>query len=271
MESRPAQAEPQRRAEARERFLNAHPDIDVNLQELSSDAVLEALRRGTADLGIVADRVDTTGLTSRPWIADELVALLPAPRRIPERQPALSYVQLLDRPFVGLPVDRGLSRFLMQQVARSGRMPHHRVRVGTFDAVASLVAAGVGVAVMPRSAALRRQGPRTRVVPLKDGWAQRTLLVCSTAQAPIRLASGWAISHSEVPTYRCSAPSFSQCRSSTTSASMAMASNSFFSVAASEAGCHCATSSRRWRRMVRTLATASGPSWPARRAFKDSK
>jgi hypothetical protein len=30
---------------------------------------------------------------------------------------------------------------------------------------------------------MRWQGPRTRVVPLKDSWAQRTLLVCSTAQA----------------------------------------------------------------------------------------
>jgi DNA-binding transcriptional LysR family regulator len=165
------------------RFLDTHPDIDVDLQELSSDAVLEALRRGAAELGIVADHVDTTGLAARPWMADELVALLPAPRGQTRRQAALFYAQLLERPFVGLPLDRGLSRFLLQQAARSGRMPHHRVRVGTFDAVASLVDAGVGVAVMPRSAAMRWQGPRTRVVPLKDGWAQRTLLVCSTGQA----------------------------------------------------------------------------------------
>lgn len=41
------------------RFLVAHPDIDLELQELPSDAVLQALRRGVADVGIVADYVDT--------------------------------------------------------------------------------------------------------------------------------------------------------------------------------------------------------------------
>lgn len=62
-------------------FLVEHPDIDVELKELSSDAVLEALRHGVADVGIVADYVDTEGLAAHAWIDDELVALLPAGRK----------------------------------------------------------------------------------------------------------------------------------------------------------------------------------------------
>jgi molybdate transport repressor ModE-like protein len=137
------------------RFLVAHPDIDVELKELSSDAVLEALRRGAADLGIVADHVDTAGLNAQAWVDDELLALLPPRRRGEPRPQALRFAQLLDRPFVGLSLDSGLSRFLLQQAARSGRGLHHRVRVSGFDAVARIVAAGVGVAVVPRSAAGR--------------------------------------------------------------------------------------------------------------------
>ncbi|WP_367153743.1 LysR substrate-binding domain-containing protein [Methylibium sp.] len=45
----------------------------------------------------------------------------------------------------------GLSRFLAQQVARSGRVPQHRVRVSNFDAMARVLKAGIGVALMPRS------------------------------------------------------------------------------------------------------------------------
>jgi DNA-binding transcriptional LysR family regulator len=63
------------------RFPVEHPDIDVDLQELPSDAVLDALRRGVADLGIVADHVDSSGLVAQPWLADDLVAWLPATRR----------------------------------------------------------------------------------------------------------------------------------------------------------------------------------------------
>jgi molybdate transport repressor ModE-like protein len=168
------------------RFLVQHPDIDLDLQELPSDAVLDALRRGVADLGIVADHVDSSGLVVQPWLDDDLVALLPAARRrvrVPARVQPLRFAQLLERPFVGLPAHSGLSRFLLQQAARSGRVPHHRVRVSSFDAVACLVEAGVGVAVVPLSAAQRWREAALQITPLQDTWAKRRLLICSSAQA----------------------------------------------------------------------------------------
>lgn len=165
------------------RFLVEQPEIDVELQEGPSDAVLEALRRGAADLGIVADVVDTSGLVARPWLDDELVALLPGTARRRTREPAMAYAQLLDRPFVGLPADSGLSRFLAQQAARSGRVPRHRVRLAGFEAVVRMVEAGVGVAVVPRSAALRWAAAGVRTVPLQDAWAKRRLLICSAEHA----------------------------------------------------------------------------------------
>ncbi len=164
------------------RFLVEHPDIDLELQELPSDAVLGALRRGVADVGIVADYVDTAGLIAHPWIDDELVAVLPARGKRRHSNP-LRFAQLLDQPFVGLSSESGLSRFLLQQAARSGHVPHHRVRLSSFDAVARIVEAGVGVAVMPLGAASRWRDANVRIAPLKDAWAKRRLLVCSTAQA----------------------------------------------------------------------------------------
>ena len=166
------------------RHLSRHPDIDVQLQDLSSDAVLEGLRNGSADLGIVADHVDTDGLDTLPWLPDELVALLPATARSPGRTTSLA--RLLDRPFVGLGATRGLSRFLLQQAARCGRVPHHRVRVSSFDAVGQMVAAGVGVGVVPLSAAQRMDGTGVRVVRLSDPWARRRLVLCCTSTSRAR-------------------------------------------------------------------------------------
>lgn len=185
------------------RLLAAHPDIDLDLQELPSDAVLEALHRGAADLGIVSHHVDTSGLAVRPWLADELVALLPAPRaglhaksiapsstggarRSAGTLRPIAFTQLLDRPFVGLPATSGLSRYLAQQAARSGRLPHHRVRVSHLDAVAQLVAAQAGVAVLPRSSAERWRAAAVQIVPLKDAWARRQLLLCCTPEGAAR-------------------------------------------------------------------------------------
>lgn len=162
-------------------FLSTTPDLDVDVQELPSEAVIDALRRGTADLGIVADHVGTAGLVVRSWVEDRLVALVPSRWAIGRRR-SMSYGDLLERPLVGLPRDSGLSRFLAAQASRSGRVPRHRARLGSFDAVAQLVAAGAGAAVMPESAAARHRGPDTRVVTLSEPWARRTLLICMTPQ-----------------------------------------------------------------------------------------
>lgn len=160
-------------------FLMTNPDIDVDVQELPSEAVIDALRHGTADLGIVADYVDTSGLSVRPWIDDRLVSLLPSRWPIGRRR-SLAFRELLEHPFIGLARDSGLSRFLAAQASRSGRVPRHRVRLGSFDAIAQVVAAGVGTAVMPASAASRYCGTGARTVPLSDAWAHRKLLICMT-------------------------------------------------------------------------------------------
>lgn len=163
------------------RFLATTPDLDVDIQELPSEEVVDTLRRGTADLGIVADHVDVSGLLVQPWIEDQLVALLPGSHALGRRR-SVAYGELLEGPLVGLPRDSGLSRFLAGQASRSGRVPRHRVRLSGFAALARLVAAGAGVAVMPESAATRYRDPATQMRPLSDPWARRRLLICTTQE-----------------------------------------------------------------------------------------
>jgi len=165
-------------------FLAAHPDIDVELQELSSLETLQALRLQRADLGIVADSVDPAGLTCHPFCDDELVAI-GAVAALPAAGP-LAFSTLVDRPFIGLAEDSGLSRFLARQAEHSGHWLQHRVRVRSFDAVCQLVAAGAGVAVLPRGAVLRdAERPRLDERPLSDAWAVRKLLLCAVAEPPL--------------------------------------------------------------------------------------
>lgn len=164
------------------RFLIAHPDIDIQMQESTSDVAVDALRREAADLGVVADEVDTSGLESIPWREDRLVALLP--RAIePRRRGALHYAELLVHPFVGLMPENSLSRFLLREAARIGRVPHHRVRIASFDAAMHMVALGVGVAVIPLGFANRWRLPEVRVLALSDAWARRKYLLCLRAGA----------------------------------------------------------------------------------------
>lgn len=163
-------------------FLAAHPDIDLDLRERSSDAVLEALHGDAADLGIVADYVDPQGLVVHPWREDRLVAVLPAGHALASAR-ALAFADLLDQPFVGLPPDRGLGRFLLRQSALSGRLPRQRVCIGGFEAMLQLVAAGVGLAILPQACVRRHRPAGLRTVALSDPWARRRLLLCRRPDA----------------------------------------------------------------------------------------
>ncbi len=160
-----------------------HADIDVDLRELDSQDVLLAMRREQADIGVVADYVQTEGLDTRPFRQDHLVALLRA-AAVPRRRRTMAFAALLDRPFVGLPADSGLSRFLQRQALQHGRGLHHRVRVSSLEAVVSLVADGVGVAVVPQAAATRLADARVAWQPLGDTWATRRLLLCTPGGEP---------------------------------------------------------------------------------------
>lgn len=163
------------------RFLTEHADIDIDLRELDSQDVLLAMRQEHADIGIVADYVGTQGLSTRVFNKkDRLVALLPAAggRRASR---GVAFASLLDRPFVGLPAESGLSRFLHNQALHYGRGLHHRIRVRSLEAVVGLVADGVGVAVVPEAAARRLASDRVSVRTLTDAWATRRLLACTAA------------------------------------------------------------------------------------------
>ena len=168
-------------------FLRRHRDVDIDLREMQSLEVLQAMRLQRCDLGVVSDYVDTTGLRTSPFRDDPLVAVLPSRGRPGAPVPAaggasasapIAFAALVGRAFVGLSDDSGFSGFLRSQALRHGCVLQHRVRVRGFDAVIALVADGVGVAVVPRIAALRLLRPGLVVRPLSDAWARRRLLLC---------------------------------------------------------------------------------------------
>jgi DNA-binding transcriptional LysR family regulator len=63
--------------------------------------------------------------------------------------------------------------------ARAGRRLKLRVRLPDFDAVCQVVGSGVGVAVVPGTAARRYQrSAAIRIIRLLDTWAPRRLTIC---------------------------------------------------------------------------------------------
>ncbi|WP_028240557.1 LysR family transcriptional regulator [Stutzerimonas azotifigens] len=160
-------------------FLAAEPTTDVELEEQPSALIAQALRRGQAELGVLAAHVDTQGLQTRPFRTDRLVAVLP-PGHPLAGQSALPFEALLKQPFIALGRGSALQRELLARALDAGAPLRLRATVGDFAAQCLLASRLVGIAVMPESAAGRHASTyRLSCTPLADGWATRALRLCA--------------------------------------------------------------------------------------------
>lgn len=159
-------------------FLAAHPEVDVDLEELVSHEIVEAIAQGRADIGIVNDAVDLSGLETFPFRHDRLVLVTARDHPLAERR-ELAFVETLQEDFVGLTGDNALQAYLAGHAARAGHRLKYRVRLRSFDAVCRMVERNVGVGVIPEHAAIRLQRSMgIRRVRLTDAWATRLLRIC---------------------------------------------------------------------------------------------
>jgi DNA-binding transcriptional LysR family regulator len=156
-------------------FLAAHPALRLDLREMTSGQAAEALRAGTVELALMDAAHVGADLDWRSWRQDRLVAVLPPGHALrTERPTPLPFAALLPFDLVGLDHRTALHALLRRGAAEAGAALRLRVQVHSFEAVALLVRAGLGAAVLPDGVARGQlaAGGIARV-PLADSWAVR--------------------------------------------------------------------------------------------------
>jgi DNA-binding transcriptional LysR family regulator len=159
-------------------FLADYPEVDLQLTERNSPDVLQAVQAGEAEIGVLDGNLATSGVITLPFRHDRLVLLVQEGHPLTAlQQPRLK--DALDYPFVCLPPERAMQRFIEDMAARNSRPLKIRVRAPGFDAIVQLVAQNAGIAMLPEAAASRYQRELpVRQVDLADAWATRELRVC---------------------------------------------------------------------------------------------
>lgn len=154
-----------------------HREIQVDIEERFSRDLVRVVRDGAAALGVCWDSADFEGLEHRPYRRDELVLAVHPQHALAKRR-ALRFEQTLAHEHVGLPPATAVHTMLHRAAARAGGTLTYRVIVSNFEASLRVVAAGLGVAVIPRQVAQRAPRGAVAIVPLADAWAQRRFAVC---------------------------------------------------------------------------------------------
>lgn len=166
-------------------FLDRHPHIHVGLAERNSLDILRGVREGSADLGVLWNMVvDMAGLQALPYRSDRLCVAM-SPAHPLARRPSLAFADTLDQPSINVSPGGQLDQLLRRQAALLGRLPAHRMQVSSLDAACRVVAAGLGLAIVPMELATPHAGAgRLAIVPLSEEWATRRFVIVMR-EAPV--------------------------------------------------------------------------------------
>jgi DNA-binding transcriptional LysR family regulator len=144
------------------RFTEQWPHIEVMLDEVDDEAIVGAIERGELDVGFVLLPVGDAPLETVELLRDPYVLIVAADSPLASARPTLREVS--DYPLVGFRDSSTVDQ--IEAAFRSeGMEPRWAFRSNDNPTVEGLVAAGVGVAVMPRLT-LNTADPRIAVVEL---------------------------------------------------------------------------------------------------------
>jgi DNA-binding transcriptional LysR family regulator len=158
-------------------FSKANSGIRIELEEADSHDIVLAVLDGRAELGIFADRTPALGLRVLNYRRDRLALIVPPEHPLASLR-SVRFEQAVEYDFVTLSKATSLAKRLEAETELLGRKLKNRIQVRSFDAMCQMVAAGMGVAVLPQAAVQPLlRALHLRRIALDDAWAERSLLI----------------------------------------------------------------------------------------------
>lgn len=170
-----------------------YPNIHIDLHEMNSESVIQAVQRGVADIGIYERSVSHAALPGVPYRRDRLCVVTPVDhplaRLVSNHQP-LTAAELIQHDLIGLTEGASISIMLAQLARRLDKPLKMRIRVGSFDSMAAMISCGIGIGLMPEAVA--RQIISTSKfahLSLQDPLADRQFVLCHQSHESLAMAT----------------------------------------------------------------------------------
>jgi DNA-binding transcriptional LysR family regulator len=160
------------------RFLATHAATTLTIEEVMNDQVPQAVAEGRADIGVLAEPVDTKDLETIPFAVDRYVIIAPPHwQHVPQAR--ARFADFLGYDLVGPGRGSWMHTLLQQHATEHGKPLRNSVQLRSFRMACELVASGIGIGIVPGSAAARLQNAgMLRVIELDEAWAQLPLMLC---------------------------------------------------------------------------------------------
>ena len=170
-------------------FLAQNKTVRVSLEERISSEIVRGVREGAADFGVCWNAGNLLDLQTVRYAEDHLCAVM-LPSHPLARRRELAFVETL--PYEQIEIEPGsvVQLTLRRAAAIAGQSLQYRIQVSTFDAACRNVAAGLGIAIVPREAAdpyVKALG--LKMLSLTDAWAVRHFVICMRTRESLSAAA----------------------------------------------------------------------------------
>ncbi len=159
-------------------FSRRYPAIELQVREDLSVALADELRADRLDLGIlsIVEPSDCRGLSMAPLAEEELVVIVPVGHPLAERA-RLSIADLGDQRLITSPAGATIRRVVMSAAQAAGITLDVGIESREVSRIRAMVAADLGVAVLPRSDAAAPDLP-IRTIPIHSPGFIHRLSLC---------------------------------------------------------------------------------------------
>ena len=157
-----------------------YPGIELVLREESTAALMALVRAGEADVALVnhdPGAAGTADVAVEPLFAEDLVGIV-SPQHHLAAQGTVALATARDEPFILTKQGSLIRHTVLQACAAAGFTPHIAFESDGMATVRALAAAGLGLAVLPRSDALAA-GPAVTLLALTPALTRTVALAWS--------------------------------------------------------------------------------------------
>ncbi|QJC50278.1 LysR family transcriptional regulator [Paenibacillus albicereus] len=148
-------------------FQREFPNVSFQVTEEGAKRIEGLLLSGELDIGVVVGPVNAQSFHAVPFIRQQLALIVHEAHPLAGRRRA-SIAELADEPFILFSYGFAVRQLVLRACQAAGYEPRILHSSSQWDLMAEMVAAGVGISILPDVICSKITDPRIRVIQLDD-------------------------------------------------------------------------------------------------------
>ena len=169
-------------------FYRQYPNINITVQDIVMEDVIDAVKSGRVELGITFQSDGADGLDFESLFNDRFIAILP-PKHPLTSATKVAFTDLLKGTLIALNRGSSTRRWIDEAIAASAHQPTQIFEAYQLTTVGSMVATGLGVAVVPALCQRQMQALGAICRPITGSSIERRVGLFTHRRRPLSIAA----------------------------------------------------------------------------------